>query len=103
MATGHTAGRSLKGNTISSQNFAGRQRLLMGNDAVVHIEHYLCRPLSDPVSEPNGFRLCIYCRRQHLHVRVWRTEIVLVVSIWYGEICDVCPRCGVYDSGQYCH
>lgn len=75
----------------------------MGHDAPVHIKHHLCRPVSHPVSEFNGFRMCIHCRRQHLHVRLWRSQIVFAVPFRCGEISNVCIGRRLYDTGEYCH
>lgn len=86
MAAGDPAGRALKNDSIPAQNTARGERLLVGDDAAVDVEHHLRGTLSDPLSLPHGFRVRFHSQRQHLHVRLRRPEIILAVPVRAGAI-----------------
>lgn len=103
MAAGHPAGRALQDDSVALQGGVGVQRLLVGDDAALHVQHDLGCGLPDPVSRADGPHLQPHCGRQRLHVHLWRDQVVLLVPLRADQVPVVRGRCGMHDPRQHRH
>lgn len=103
LAAGYPAGGPLAHHPAAEQAPAGDQRLLLGYDAAVHVQHDLRRALPDPLPERGGLFVCVHCRVQHLHVRVRGDQVLFAVPVRGGEVLRVRPRGTVHHPDQRGH
>lgn len=78
MAARNPISRPLQINTIQTQTAPNCKRVFMGDNATVHIEYYICSDVPDTVPKYYGLYMRLHRRLQHIHVCVWRDQIVLI-------------------------
>lgn len=98
MASRHPARRQLQNDCIPLQDFPRDERLLLVHHAIIVVKSLPRGALPVAMSVHCGHRLRFSWRNFRLHVRVWRNEVLLIVSLRGSQVDNMYRRCSVYDS-----
>lgn len=86
MAAGNPVGGPFQVNPTEEQDPAGDLVLFLGDLASFDVERRPGRSLPHSMSSHHRFHLRFYRRRQHLHVRVRRRQILLPLPVRHAPI-----------------